>query len=441
MRWAMLAAIGVGGGLSMWLAGAQVGPTASASAPPELAATWDHLSTFRTLYQRVGVGILRVDAAAPAFTYDLYGGVNGGDRSDEPTKAPRGRLSWDGQSLYWGPEGGEPVELPQLYADRVSEVWALLRSGGEGIALAPATPSQLPKGTRNPPNYTAYVVNTPFPWDDDYTLIAWLAGQYVVYLSVTHPNGEPVVASGVWLGRFAFPTGPHVLKNVPLDPDLFDPYMPEPYDQHAIQDPARPAFNYHGGVRQRRSDDGMYHDNLRRVWLQTIQASQVWPVTSALTVDTCDAGPSSTKDVVYARWGVVPSGDVGARIAAAQAECDRVHFHMGFKPTLISRKPHVSSCFEGTWRVLDTATTPETVLWEKTYDVCAQGTPKVLPYVMDADMSMTGDLSALQVEIDGTMMVDCLSTGDGGGAVRLYLTRAPVLSWDCFPGWDPSDPD
>jgi hypothetical protein len=65
----------------------------------------------------------------------------------------------------------------------------------------------------------------------------------------------------------------------------------------------------------------------------------------------------------------------------------------------------------------------------------------VLPYVMDADMSMTGDLSALQVEIDGTMMVDCLSTGDGGGAVRLYLTRAPVLSWDCFPGWDPSDPD
>jgi len=434
----------------------RIGPQAEASGAPELDEMWHALSTYRTFYGSAGVGMLRVDASIPAFTLDVHGHrravVLGASREERSRRGATGRLSWNGQELFWAPTGEEPILLPAVYEDRVAEVWAHLRAGtGEGFTLTPATEQQRPVGLLPPrAALVPYVVDTPFDWHDGWRLLVWVENGRAMFFGVTDLDGQPLELGGNILGQVGFnPASSGIIRDVPLDPDLLDPWAPEHPDQHAFQNPLSQVRAPHGEVRLRHWTDAMYHHNLRRVWFEAEHVQG--DLGNQVYVATCDDGPALHKESIHTQWTVPDDAETVTRLASAQAACDSVHFHMGIRPWVESFGPHVRSCVEGEWRMENTATDPPTLLWTKDVDLCERDDSQGVPLFRDADMPMSADLSQLRIVFEGAASVECLAEGERGGRATLRQTtfrtrtdhrvHAPLLSWDCYPGWNPVDPD
>jgi len=447
-RWGGIAVGLVVVAMELWLCGDRP------STGPEIDSFWHAVSSYRTLYESVGLGVLRVDASVPAFTLDLTGHpVTGlvGIPYRLRKRGVTGRLSWNGHELYWAPTGQAPVLLPDVYEERVAEVWAHLRLGtGEGFTLTPASEEELPVGVvRGRPARVPYIVDTPFDWHDDWRILVWVENGNAMAFGVTDLAGEPLRVGGYVLGQVPFsPAAWRIIRDVPLDPDLLEPWAPEHPDQHRIQDPLFQVRAIHGEIRLRHWTDGMFHDNVRRVWFES--ETQSGATANQAYLSSCDDGPARNHQPIHTVWRVPTDGDASARLFAAQAECAEVRFHAGIRGWVESFGPHVEACVEGTWQLQSTATEPPTVLWMQDIDLCHRDTSEGVPLFHDATMPRSADLSKLELVFAGSASVECLGEGQRGGRAILRQTtfriqsdqrvHAPVMWWDCYPGWDPASP-
>lgn len=430
------AAIGLAAFTSAGVLWWQLGPQASAARTPALEEALTFFTERRTLYAAMGNMTVRADLWGPNLAV-------------EATKNERWWLRWDGTTLVFhdppkafGAPVPPPLELPQLWSDRLAEFWVEMRAGFPNSTFReelPSTVSPSWEPERPGDRKRWYRVDPPFTWDDSAAIYVSLfesPGQFYSIEVFNIETGEPFEWRGNptdRLGVFAESDG--MWHDVPLHPDVYS--LDGPTRDHRVR-----LFRDGSVVHTLLP----YHQQLTRSPLAYQESvsngstAEGFPLEGvAYTLRPCSTAPRTYAHSAHLRWRLTDEPVQRQRVVDALAGCPEVTLRITPFLDLVTDSTS-TVCIDGTFRILDASTEPPGVVVEKSISPCRTGgsSHHRQEFLVEEVLRSTLSVEHLAVTFDGTASITCheVGTTPNGASLGMGLSRGPTLFWEeCIPGW------